>query len=424
MKRRSLKRTMTLSLAGLGALIVLVFTALMLTSGIFTAPRYLDPWQQDYADQFDDPRMKLAAHGLLAASGHNTQPWRVKLDEQDPDVFYLFADNSRLTPQVDPLARQTLVSQGTFLANVEIAGEQWGYRTAIELFPDGGYDEQQLAASMAAKPVARIVIAAKPAKAQPDGGPAGADDAGKEQGGEQATATGGGALYEALFLPDTNRAAYQADPLDESQVQRLLALASSTGASLRIYQDAENREKLGRYAVAGAEVEAAVMRISAETAAVFRPNERAKNRYRSGFSVEGQGTSGLMKHVLQGLLTWIPSLNGEKAEAVRFIQSTRTAVGHTPGYGMIVTPGNTRTEQVQSGMLYGRLILELHTMGFVLQPPSQVLEEYPEMEELYHQVHSEYAAEGSTIQMFFRLGKPTKSYPLSMRRDVLDLLEP
>lgn len=57
-----------------------------------------------------------------------------------------------------------------------------------------------------------------------------------------------------------------------------------------------------------------------------------------------------------------------------------------------------------------------------MQPLSQVLEEYPEMSELYRGIHKDYAPEEGTVQMLVRLGKPIKGVPQSMRRDVMDLI--
>lgn len=57
-----------------------------------------------------------------------------------------------------------------------------------------------------------------------------------------------------------------------------------------------------------------------------------------------------------------------------------------------------------------------------MQPLSQALEEYPEMNELYSGIHLDYAPEGGTIQMLVRIGKPEEQVPQSMRRDVMDLI--
>jgi hypothetical protein len=184
----------------------------------------------------------------------------------------------------------------------------------------------------------------------------------------------------------------------------------------------EDTDKLGNYAIKSASIEAGSDRVMKESQIIFRANEYQKNKYRYGFSVEGQGTSGIMKHIMQGLVTLFPSMNNGKAASHIFIQSTQSSVNNTPEYAMITAKDNARISQVKSGMLYSRLILEAQQQGLVMQPLSQVLEEYPEMNELYSSIHRDYAPEGGTVQMLVRIGKPTKDVPQSMRRDVMDLI--
>ncbi len=128
-----------------------------------------------------------------------------------------------------------------------------------------------------------------------------------------------------------------------------------------------------------------------------------------------------MKHILQGLVTLFPSMNSGKAAADRLIESTRASVENTPAYALIISGDNSRESQVKSGIIYSRLILEAHGMGLVMQPLSQALEEYVEMTEIYREIHTEYA-NGGTIQMLVRLGRPAADAPNSMRRSVLELL--
>lgn len=86
------------------ALMVLLFTTVALTSGMFINKHYLEPWNKDYHKKFSDVRMQVVAHGLLASNGHNIQPWKIKLDDKDASVFYLYGDSQRLTPDIDPPA--------------------------------------------------------------------------------------------------------------------------------------------------------------------------------------------------------------------------------------------------------------------------------------------------------------------------------
>ncbi|NJJ40062.1 Acg family FMN-binding oxidoreductase [Paenibacillus apii] len=392
-KGYKITRTVILSVIVLLALLALtLFTA----SGALKKAEYLDPWKRDYAKQFEDPRLQLVAHGLLAANSHNLQPWKIRLDQQNPLLFYLYTDSERLATESDPLARQTLVSQGTFLEYLRIAGEQLGYPAEIALFPDGEYDEQHLRESMERKPVAKITLS----KANPRRDP----------------------LYEFMFLPDTNRMAYRADEVTPAQIRKLSATDTEQDLILSFLNGHKDIEKFGAYGMEGTEIETGLRRMNDESARIFRSNEYQKNKYRFGFSFEGQGTTGWKKHLLQGLITLIPSLNNEEAAAKLAVQTARTAASHTPAYALVLSKDNSRTSQVKAGMLYSRLILAAHEEGLVMQPLSQVLEEYPEMREAFGRIHREYASPGETIQFLIRLGRPTQETPLSMRREAVDLI--
>lgn len=396
MSEGKVKKTMVVIFSCFVVLFITAFISLLVISGIFEQQKYLEPWQKTYSQKFDDPWIRLVAHGLLASNGHNMQPWKIRLDKNNGEVFYLYADNERLTNAVDPLARQMMITQGTFLEYVNIAGNELGYKTKIELFPEGDYNEEKLLESMKTKPVAKITLT----KINPQND----------------------SLYDYIFLPDTNRSAYLSTRLSTEQVNQLEKINEDEEMSIKIFQDKENVDKLNHYVMQGATIEAGVSRVMRESETIFRANEYQKNKYRYGFSVEGQGTSGVMRHLTQGLVTVFPSMNTGKAASDMFIQSTREAVENTPAYAMIITKGNSRSSQVKSGMLYSKLILEAHCLGLAMQPLSQVLEEYPEMKEPYRSIHHGYASGGNTIQMLVRLGKPEKEVPQSMRRDAMDFI--
>ena len=400
-KKKQLFKILRMLLAGVLAVCLVVVAALYLISGGFMKQTYLEPWSKSYATNEADPRVRLVASGLLAASNHNMQPWKIKLDAGDPMAFYLYADSTRMTKEVDPDARQMMISQGTFLEYVAVAGQKTGWKVDITLFPLGEYDEANLAASMDAKPVAKVLLFKAVAT--------------------NAEATNS-ALYDAIFLPDTNRSAYEATPLTPAQADTLAALPCPGGVAIKLYQTEQDIKQIGDYAMQSATIEAGVERIMGESSAIFRANEYQKNQFRYGYSVEGQGTSGFMKHILQGLVTLFPGMNSGSAATKTFISSTQTSVDNTPAYAMIVTSGNSRTQQVEGGMLYSKLVLTGHTLGLAMQLLSQVLEEYPEMQAPYTAFKQQYAPSGGTVQMLFRVGTPTKTTPLSMRRDVQSLL--
>jgi len=390
------RRVVLTTVGVVAGVLVLALAGILGVGGILVPSTYLQPWSATYYQQFSDPRMQVVAHAVLAPSGHNMQPWTVRLDATDPNVLYLYTDPTRLTPAVDPLARQTLVSQGTFLAYLQVAAEHLGYSATLALFPDGTYNENDLKASMSQLPVAKVTLA------------------------KDASATT--ADYASLFLSDTNRAPYTASPVSAAQTSALNALADSSSATLSILSEQQDMTTLGAFAIEGTRIETEYLPATKESDELFYGTEQAKNQARSGFAVEGQGTSGFMKYFLQGLLTIIPSVNDDAAGAKNAIAMTAAGVAHTAAYALISTPGNTRTEQVEAGILYAQFCLHARTLGLVMQPLSQVLQEYPTMAAPYAAIHAKYAPAGQTIQMLVRIGTATTQYPVTMRRDVTSLV--
>jgi nitroreductase len=388
------------AIAFAGILVIGIF-ALVIVDGTFLHKQYLEPWAEDYHEQFEDPRVQVLAHGVLAPNSHNLQSWKVVLEGED--AFLLYVDTDRLSPKADPRGRQVTISQGTFLEYVRIAGEELGYETSMQLFPDGEYGPDGTAANLGSKPVARVTLQ-------------------KLRENETRAGTENSPLYDAMFVPDTYRVPYKETKLQAEDVEKLAAL-SMENVSIVIFQEAEDVEKLGDIAFRAAEVEAGNSGVQIEGSELFRPNEWQKNEFRYGFTMEGQGLSALNVHVLQALISLFPSMNSPEASRDSFLSQTESAVENTPAYALITSKGNSRTEQVESGILYSRFLLTATDMGYAMQPLSQATEEYPEMAGLYKEIHEEYAEEGETIQMLIRVGVPEKEVPPTMRLDVMDIIE-
>jgi hypothetical protein len=135
--KTKIRRRLKIAAITLAAAVVVLVLRVTVAGGAFMPRDYLDPWDKDCYQRFDDPRMQVIAHGLLAANCHNMQPWKVRLAATDAMAFRLYADGTRLTPEVDPPARQITISQGTFLEYVGLAVDKLGLVCDVELFPEG-----------------------------------------------------------------------------------------------------------------------------------------------------------------------------------------------------------------------------------------------------------------------------------------------
>ncbi|MFN0067954.1 MAG: nitroreductase, partial [Limisphaerales bacterium] len=88
--------------------------------------------------QPDEKQILLLAS--LAPSGHNTQPWFVQYLE--PYRWTIGNDRRKWLPAVDPEQRETLLSLGAFLQNLELAAGSFGYACRWTLLATINQDER------------------------------------------------------------------------------------------------------------------------------------------------------------------------------------------------------------------------------------------------------------------------------------------
>jgi hypothetical protein len=79
----------------------------------------------------DNTALTILYHASLAPSGHNSQPWRVRIE--NPDNWIIQADAARRLPCVDPQNREMMLSLGTFIENLSLAAGAVGLGTDIQV---------------------------------------------------------------------------------------------------------------------------------------------------------------------------------------------------------------------------------------------------------------------------------------------------
>ena len=75
----------------------------------------------------------------LAPSGHNTQPWFIKYIE--PYNWIICNDKTKWLPGVDPTQRETILSIGAFIQNLEYAAANKGYNCRFTILATINQDE-------------------------------------------------------------------------------------------------------------------------------------------------------------------------------------------------------------------------------------------------------------------------------------------
>ncbi|WP_319406750.1 Acg family FMN-binding oxidoreductase [uncultured Desulfosarcina sp.] len=86
----------------------------------------------------DKTAKTILYHAGLAPSGHNSQPWRVRIES--PDNWIIEADAERRLPCVDPQNRELMLSLGAFVENLSLAAGANGVSTEIQVIARDRYD--------------------------------------------------------------------------------------------------------------------------------------------------------------------------------------------------------------------------------------------------------------------------------------------
>ncbi len=82
--------------------------------------------------------MEILYLASLAPSGHNTQPWSVRILE--PKHWVIGSDKKRWRPALDPENRELLLGTGAFIENLVIAAGAFGYEVDIQIIAKSPLD--------------------------------------------------------------------------------------------------------------------------------------------------------------------------------------------------------------------------------------------------------------------------------------------
>lgn len=173
------------------------------------------PWH-DWNDPSGSGALQLVRAAILAASPHNTQPWRFRVAD---NFIELYVDRARSVPGLDPYLREAHIGIGCALENLALAAEAHGYQPTISL-SDGKLDAPPAAAPL--RLIARIDLAPATPKSNE--------------------------LYAAIPNRHTNRSVYDTDrELPSSFVRELSRLGGvDPNVRMTVFLSQSDRHELTR----------------------------------------------------------------------------------------------------------------------------------------------------------------------------------
>lgn len=308
----------------------------------------------------------------LAPSGHNTQPWTVRL--LGPYHWVIGNDPRGWLPVVDPTQRETMLSLGAFVQNLEYAAAHFGYQCRWEV----------RAATRQAAEVLEVQLARRP-------GPAYADV---------------GALLGRRTLR-TGLAAEAIRPADvqfltggEAAHHHFLPPASPEGLYLTAATLTANQQQAGHDAA------------QRELAHWVRWGGAAVQRHRDGLTAAGMGIDGpagwAVRHFYDSASVLTPDFRR------RGLAKTAGQLATHGGWLVLTSPDQSVAALLDAGRRLERLWLRARGRGVAVHPMTQVLEERPGPASLGQRLGL-----GAPVQFVLRLGYVADyPAPVSLRRPV------
>ena len=270
----------------------------------------------------------------LAPSGHNTQPWRVK--RTAPFHWVVGNDQARWLPAVDPTQRETMLSIGAFLQNLEFAAAHYGYACRCTL----------LAETNQAPDVMAVVLTKTPAAPGFD--------------------------VAALTRRRTVRSGYRAEALRPADVR---ALTAGEPGYHYFRRDTPEGRWLDAQTLAANHQQTYRNAAEAELSHWVRFSAQEVQWHRDGLTPASMEIGGVAGWWVRHFYTPATVMKDSFREAG--LKTVAKQVGQSAGWLVLTSPDRAPGTLLDTGRRVQRLWVQVRTLGIALHPMTQILEENP-----------------------------------------------
>ncbi|MBF0117608.1 MAG: hypothetical protein HQK79_02140 [Desulfobacterales bacterium] len=321
--------------------------------------------------EIDRIKSKILYYASLAPSGHNSQPWYVKiLSKKD---WIICTDPKRRLPSVDPKNREMILSIGAFMENLSIAAASYGFEVNDQIIAKDTFDEEILKISLN--------------KINPVDYP-----------------------LERITKRMTAKNGYKSKELKNEDVKFL-----SEPLNNHLFYFPRNSEH-------GKCIEEGVIEYfktqtyrddaQKELAEWLRLTDEEANLKKDGLTLEGMGITGIAGWYVRNFVKPSDFMNDNFRK--KGIEKIAKIAGQGAGWLIITSDGETVTDLINTGRRFERMALIARERMIAIHPMTQYLEE-----DKGQKIISKNHKDGFSPQFVLRVGY-ISSYPdpVSLRRPV------
>jgi hypothetical protein len=319
----------------------------------------------------DDER-KIIYLSSLAPSGHNTQPWFVKFIE--PYHWIIGCDSTKWLLGVDPNQRETILSIGAFLQNLEFAANHFGFDCQFTLLATSNQDENIMEV--------KLIRSNNSAKFD----------------------------IKTIQQRRTVRSNYLSDVLKKEDISILTT--DEPDFIHYIPNSSKEHQWLNEQTIEANRIQAYRDDAEKELANWIRFSSKDAKTHCDGL------TLGSME--IKGITAWYLRNFYDKADVMKnsfrkkSIESVKGQVGKSAGWLLITSKDNSVATLIETGKRLQRLLLKIRERNIAIHPMTQILEEASTRQTLHSSIRI-----SDNIQFILRTGYVTNyPQPVSLRRPV------
>lgn len=308
----------------------------------------------------------------LAPSGHNTQPWLVEYIE--PYRWIIGNDRSRWLPAVDQTQRETILSIGAFLQNLEYAAGAFGYTCAWNLLAATNQDER----------VMEVKLTKTGAKSDFD--------------------------TEKIQTRRTVRSHYRRELIRKEDLDHIVG--SESDGFHYLPAGGKESEFVNEQTIEANRIQAYRDPAQEELADWIRFSSKAAEKYRDGLTTASMEIDGIPGFIVRNFY------NKENVMSKDFrdqgIDKVRSQVSQSAGWILLTSKDSSVETLLECGRRLQRLLLRIRERNIAIHPMTQILEERSTQEVLNDSINL-----NETVQFILRTGYLDQyPRPVSLRRPV------